>query len=810
VFPQSNELTVEAFRDTTAPTVAITSPSANTTVTDAQTLNIVASASDDIGVTKVEFYKGGNLIGTDTTNTFSTTLSLKAADNGTFNITAVAYDAAGNTTTSSPVAVTVNIVHVEAYPAPVLDSAKLENGKYILNWSLPANPTGTPTGGYDIFIDGVDTNATWRATGTSQTISGLDTKVAHKFKLEARWNQANPSVFPQSNELTVEAFRDTIAPTVDITSPSANTTVTSAQTLNIVASASDDTGVTKVEFFDGGSLIGTDTTNPFSVSLPVTEGNNGTHNIAAVAYDAAGNSAKSAAVTVTVNIVVVSDPYPAPVLENVQEENGAMRLTWSMPPSSNGVPSGGYDIYVNGVDTGTVNRTTGTTTLISGLKPGTHTFQVEARWLQAEPSIVSLSSTMSGKISESNSDLGPVLAFPGAEGFGVITPAGRGGKIIKVTNLNDSGAGSLRAAVAASGARIVVFEVSGRIDLGSTLAISNPFITIAGQTAPSPGIQVTGRMLMINTHDVLIQHLRFRVGDEGKTRDGSWNSTDAVQIAGSNAYNVVIDHITANWSIDDVLDVTAGARDISILDSILAEPLNNSVHSKGAHGYISLIAYNAQRIFYARNLMGSGVSRLPLFKYCGLGIVNNLFYNTTSTEFTAAVPIPSSEPESGNVPTRASIVNNVYNNGPAGTVNEAIVLGGTPAAGSGYYVTGNTNDGGKLLRGGGSYLVGAPPINTWPTGFTAMPANTVQEYVLANVGALPADRDAVEKRLVNQVTNRTGSIVNSQNSVGGFPVYGKNTRKFDAGINPSGDDDGNGYTNVEEILFQMKKQVEGR
>jgi hypothetical protein len=203
----SNELTVEATtaQDTTAPTVAITSPSADTSITGAQELTIVAGAADDFGVSKVEFHDNGSLIGTDTTNTFSTTLSLTEADNGTHDLTAVAYDAAGNATTSSPVSVTVNITSTDPYPAPALDSATLESGNYVLNWSLPSNPTGTPEGGYDIFIDGQDTGTTWRTASTSQTITGLDTGVQHSFIIEARWTQADPSEFPQSNSLTVEA-----------------------------------------------------------------------------------------------------------------------------------------------------------------------------------------------------------------------------------------------------------------------------------------------------------------------------------------------------------------------------------------------------------------------------------------------------------------------------------------------------------------------------------------------------------------------------------------------------------------------------
>jgi hypothetical protein len=798
VFPQSNELTVEAFLDTTAPTVAITSPSANTTVTDAQTLNIVASASDDIGVTKVEFYKGGNLIGTDTTNTFSTTLSLKAADNGTFNITAVAYDAAGNTTTSSPVAVTVNIVHVEAYPAPVLDSAKLENGKYILNWSLPANPTGTPTGGYDIFIDGVDTNATWRATGTSQTISGLNTKVAHKFKLEARWNQANPSVFPQSKELTVEAFRDTTAPTVAITSPSANTTVTSAQTLNIVASASDDTGVTKVEFFDGGSLIGTDTTNPFSVSLPVTEGKNGTHNITAVAYDAAGNSAKSAAVTVTVNIVVVSDPYPAPVLQSVKAEGTNMVLSWTIPNSPNGLPSGGYDIWIDGKDTGTTWRTTQTSASISGLSAGLeHSFQVEARWLQANPYQYPLSNKLYGTISAENpsdtppTDNGPLRAFPGAEGFGANSKGGRGGKVIKVTNLNGSGTGSLRAAIEASGPRIVVFEVSGQINFGSSLVnVKNPYITIAGQTAPSPGITIQGG-IMITTHDVIFQHVRIRGGAGGPD--------DVLRLMGgsspsSSIYNIIIDHCSLSWpGGDETFSTVYYVRDVTVSNSLVSETTNGASGAFLSGNY----TYNLSIL---RNVLAHNNARNPrIDKDSTVAAINNISYNTSSSMFALGGT------GSG---TYVSMVGNKFIYGPSTPSGKYFISSYKSIEGTNkLYVDDNSYPSNDIDSGARKYLVGSPPVPY--KNVTVRAVSTLESYLLPRVGARPADRDPVDSRIIKEVQQRKGSIITSESAVGGFPSLAKNTRSFVMPANPNGDDDGDGYTNIEEVLYQMAKQVEG-
>jgi pectate lyase len=138
-------------------------------------------------------------------------------------------------------------------------------------------------------------------------------------------------------------------------------------------------------------------------------------------------------------------------------------------------------------------------------------------------------------------------AFPGAEGFGAYTMGGRGGNVYIVTNLNDDGAGSLRNAVEASGPRIVVFEISGTIELESRLRISNPYITIAGQTAPGDGICLKNYELDINTHDVIIRYLRVRPGDPSQAEN------DAISIRSS---NVIVDHCSASWSIDEALSST--------------------------------------------------------------------------------------------------------------------------------------------------------------------------------------------------------------------------------------------------------------
>lgn len=140
-----------------------------------------------------------------------------------------------------------------------------------------------------------------------------------------------------------------------------------------------------------------------------------------------------------------------------------------------------------------------------------------------------------------------VPAFPGAEGFGSTTPGGRGGRVIFITNLDDDGPGSFRAACEAEGPRIVIFRISGLITLGKPIVIKNPYVTIAGQSAPGGGICLRNYTFIIATHDVVVRYLRSRLGDL------SAQEADSITIA-SGAQNVILDHCSATWSIDEMPD----------------------------------------------------------------------------------------------------------------------------------------------------------------------------------------------------------------------------------------------------------------
>jgi subtilisin-like proprotein convertase family protein len=204
-------------------------------------------------------------------------------------------------------------------------------------------------------------------------------------------------------------------------------------------------------------------------------------------------------------------------------------------------------------------------------------------------------------------------AFPGAEGAGGFAIGGRGGDVYHVVNLNDSGPGSLRNGITSTfGSRTIVFDVSGAINLYSPLKINNPYITIAGQTAPGAGITIQGLTTSVeNSHDMVVRFLRCRPGDiyEPFFQDDSFHFRGVT--------NSIADHISASWSIDEVLSTTYSTN-ISVQWSMIAEPLNHSAHLMDnggpgfqAHGYGSLIRYGSGAVSYHHNLYADNYSRNP-------------------------------------------------------------------------------------------------------------------------------------------------------------------------------------------------------
>jgi len=426
----------------------------------------------------------------------------------------------------------------------------------------------------------------------------------------------------------------------------------------------------------------------------------------------------------------------------------------------------------------------------------------------------------------------PVI--PGAAGYGIDTVAGRGGAVYRVTNLNADGAGSLKACVDGTTARVCIFEVSGTIRLTSDLIVRNNRLTIAGQTAPSPGIMIRGAALRITASDVLVQHIRVRPGDDPNGPDPE--NRDALKIQGSTdkpVKNVVIDHCSFSWSIDEVASVWGPHDNITFSNNIFAQPLHDSIHPNTTgpglmkHGYGVLLGSSASggRITMVGNLMAHQVERNPLTRARELVFVNNLIYNRVTMDY-------DGQSESSRV-TKSSLVGNVFIQGPSyerPTKPIYLRTSGTLQMGSGSRVYVNDDyapDSGSSISQlvaytGGTAVSGLLQTATmpvWNTGLTARKTanNGVYDRVLDYAGARPNDRDSADRNVVNHVRIRGGGVINCvaadgttrcNRNAGGWPWYGQHTRKLTLPANPNGIR-ASGYTNLENWLHSMDESLQG-
>jgi pectate lyase len=392
---------------------------------------------------------------------------------------------------------------------------------------------------------------------------------------------------------------------------------------------------------------------------------------------------------------------------------------------------------------------------------------------------------------------GAPVAFPGAMGAAAATPGGRGGQIIRVTTLAPSGPGSFVDAVRQSGPRIVVFEVGGVIDLAeSTVRITEPYLTIAGQTAPAPGVTLIRGGIDIATHDVVVRHIRVRPGDGGRARL-SGNDYDAISTVGG-AHDVIVDHCSLTWATDENLSASGPrftgktpeewrqgtSHRITFSNNIIAEGLANSVHIKGEHSKGSLIHDNTSDILIVGNLYAHDKERSPLFKGGARGaIVNNLIYDPGQR----AIHYNLIAEEWGDHPYQTgemAIIGNVLRGGqstesglPLVTIggsgdvalyehdNIAVDRWGRPLPMRGMY----TNAPVKILK------LPAPNI----PGVTPLPASQVQDYVIKNAGARNWDRDHEDARVVADTIEGRGYIIDSQAEWGGYPKESATQQAFD-------------------------------
>jgi hypothetical protein len=426
-----------------------------------------------------------------------------------------------------------------------------------------------------------------------------------------------------------------------------------------------------------------------------------------------------------------------------------------------------------------------------------------------------------------------VSVIPGVIGFGLDTPAGRGGTVYRVSNLRESGAGSLGACVAASGPRVCVFEVSGTIRLTEDLTVREPNLTIAGQTAPSPGILLRGAGLRIQASDVLVQHIRVRAGDD--PAGPGFDNRDSLKIEGSAASpirNIVIDHCSFAWSTDEMATAWEHWDNVSLVGNIFAQPLHYSLHPEAGtpgngdgHGYGVLFGPGDGRAAMIGNLMAHQPARNPLSRTARLVIVNNVVYDRSDGDVHL-------QAENGQ-PTSTSIVGNVFIRGPSyvrATRPVHISTTGQYALprGSRVYLRDNlanevTGDQWSIVELDGAALTRAQLEATsapvWPAGLVAIPTanDTVLDYVLATAGARPADRDSIDAGIIASVRNHTGQIINCVNAdgssrcrpnAGGWPALAIRTRSLKLPVNPRSLTP-DGYTNLEVWLHSLSDDLQG-
>lgn len=400
------------------------------------------------------------------------------------------------------------------------------------------------------------------------------------------------------------------------------------------------------------------------------------------------------------------------------------------------------------------------------------------------------------------------LVFPGAEGFGADTRAGRGGKILRVNTLAADGPGSLRAALSEAGPRIIVFEVAGIIDIKEELVVTEPYVTIAGQTAPPPGLTIIGAGMRIATHDVLMQHMRIRPGDRP---DGPHpDARDALALSGADSiYNVFIDHCSFSWAIDEGTSTWGpGGADITFRQCIIAENLSRSLHPKVEHSKGLLIGDHTRRIAVIGNLFAHNMNRNPYSKGdVSALLVNNLIYDPGN------MAIHYGDPDNSG-PLLSAAIGNVFIPGPSTHFwlkMLHIQIDVKPA--SEIYAMDNNAGGIGLYRAWRARSSWRPIFDYSDSRIRVeplriRPSSDVIQWVTETAGAWPAARDVVDSRIVEQVRSRSGRIIDSQNDVGGFPQADPIHRPLRIPEDPHAPAGGGEYTAIDLWLCQLAAAAE--
>ncbi len=364
-----------------------------------------------------------------------------------------------------------------------------------------------------------------------------------------------------------------------------------------------------------------------------------------------------------------------------------------------------------------------------------------------------------------------IPAFPGAEGGGKFSFGGRGGRTIVVSNLNDDGEGSFRWACEQGGARIIVFNVAGIIRIKSPLIIRAPYVTIMGQTAPGNGVCLAGETVWINTHDVIIRYMRFRRGE-------TWVGRRDDAIGGNPVGNIMIDHVSASWGLDENMSIYRhmyndstgkiedkfGTVNITIQNSIFSEALDTWNHSFGS-------TLGGENCSFIRNVWANNTGRNPSVGWNGVfNFANNVIYNWVHRSV-----------DGGDYRAQYNIINNYFKPGPATPKNNVGHRILKPESGRSklkYRVYGRAYVNGNIMEGypdvtkdnwnGGVQVEELPNAGEYTANikwnvplpapsYTLIDAKSAFNYVLENAGAALPKRDAVDERILTVV--KTGKVI---------------------------------------------------
>jgi hypothetical protein len=375
-------------------------------------------------------------------------------------------------------------------------------------------------------------------------------------------------------------------------------------------------------------------------------------------------------------------------------------------------------------------------------------------------------------------------------GWAARTPGGKGGRVLRVTSLASDGPGSFREAASAKGPRTIVFDVAGIIDLGRhSIKVTEPFLTVSGETAPSPGVTFIRGGFSIETHDVIVRHIRVRAGRDGAPSRSGW---EVDGITTWRAADVIIDHCSVSWATDENLTASGprfeGGEDvkawregtshrITFSNNLVAEGLSNASHVKGEHSKGSLIHDNATEVLIVGNLYAHNRERNQLFKGGVHAVsVNNFIYDPGTRAMHYAL-------------NAAEWVGHDWQRGQLALVGNVIKGGRSTRPDLPFLIVEGEGDLDLYAHDNvAGYADGRPmpplrvlptkPLPTvkslaepplWPAGLKVLKSGQVEGRVLAQAGARPWDRDSVDLRIIAEVRDGTGKVIDDEAEVGGYP-----------------------------------------